>query len=195
MARRQSNTCDVNCEEFVMDEQTWPRIIQTKRDRFSPWMEVVIRDVQLVSRGPVESYYAVGEPDYVNALALTLEARVLLVSEQRDWHARQVEAAFRRLGARVARIDLADCGFDTQSPSGLALPGLGSRLPDAVLVRVLDKGSFEAITKRLGQLHHRYFTCHQAREDCPSGRVGKCSKGCVESGWRHATGVHYITKW
>ena len=80
-------------------------------------------------------------------------ARILLVSEQRDWHARQMEAAFRRVGASVARIDLADCGFDTQSPSGLALPGLGSRLPDAMLVRALDKGSFEAITKRLGVLH------------------------------------------
>jgi tetrahydromethanopterin:alpha-L-glutamate ligase len=80
-------------------------------------------------------------------------ARILLVSERRDWHARQMGAAFRRVGASVARIDLADCSFDTQSPSGLALPGLGPRLPDAVLVRALDKGSFEAITKRLGMLH------------------------------------------
>ncbi len=79
--------------------------------------------------------------------------RILLVSDQRDWHARQMEKALRAAGARVARIDLADCGFDTQSPSGLSLPALGHRLPDAVLVRTLDKGSFEAITKRLGVLH------------------------------------------
>jgi tetrahydromethanopterin:alpha-L-glutamate ligase len=78
---------------------------------------------------------------------------VLLVSDQRDWHARQMEAAFTTAGARVERIDLADCGFDTCSPSGLSLPTLGWRLPDAVHVRTLSAGSFEAITKRLGVLH------------------------------------------
>ena len=64
-----------------------------------------------------------------------------------------MEAAFTAAGARVERIDLADCGFDTRSPSGLSLPVLGSRLPDAVHVRTLSAGSFEAITKRLGVLH------------------------------------------
>jgi tetrahydromethanopterin:alpha-L-glutamate ligase len=78
---------------------------------------------------------------------------VLLISGQRDWHARQVEAAFSAVGARVERVDLADCGFDTRSASGLLLPVLGSRLPDAVHVRTLSAGSFEAITKRLGVLH------------------------------------------
>jgi tetrahydromethanopterin:alpha-L-glutamate ligase len=78
---------------------------------------------------------------------------ILLVSDQRDWHAREMEAAFTAVGARVARIDLAECGFDTQSASGLALPILRSQLPDAVHVRTLSAGSFEAITKRLGVLH------------------------------------------
>ena len=78
---------------------------------------------------------------------------MLVISDQRDWHARQLETAFTALGARVERIDLADCGFDTRSPSGLSLPVLGSRLPDAVHVRTLSAGSFEAITKRLGVLH------------------------------------------
>ncbi|HEY5205206.1 MAG TPA: RimK family alpha-L-glutamate ligase [Roseiarcus sp.] len=78
---------------------------------------------------------------------------ILLVSDQRDWHARQMEAAFMAAGARVERVDLADCGFDTLSPSGLSLPVLGSRLPDAVHVRTLSAGSFEATTKRLGVLH------------------------------------------
>jgi RimK family alpha-L-glutamate ligase len=78
---------------------------------------------------------------------------ILVVSDQRDWHARQMEAAFAAAGARIERIDLADCGFDTCSPSGLSLPVLGSRLPDAVHVRTLSAGSFEMITKRLGVLH------------------------------------------
>jgi tetrahydromethanopterin:alpha-L-glutamate ligase len=80
-------------------------------------------------------------------------ATILVVSDQRDWHARQMEAAFAAAGARVERIDLAECGFDTRSASGLNLPSLGSRLPDAVHVRTLSAGSFEAVTKRLGVLH------------------------------------------
>jgi tetrahydromethanopterin:alpha-L-glutamate ligase len=64
-----------------------------------------------------------------------------------------MEAALAAAGARVAQTDLAACDFDTQSPSGLALPALGWRLPDAVHVRTFSAGSFEAITKRLGLLH------------------------------------------
>jgi tetrahydromethanopterin:alpha-L-glutamate ligase len=64
-----------------------------------------------------------------------------------------MEAAFAGAGARVERVDLAECGFDTQSASGLALPILGAQLPDAVHVRTLSAGSFEAVTKRLGVLH------------------------------------------
>ena len=64
-----------------------------------------------------------------------------------------METAFAAAGARVERVDLAECGFDTKSASGLALPLLRSRLPDAVHVRTMSAGSFEAITKRLGVLH------------------------------------------
>jgi hypothetical protein len=80
---------------------------------------------------------------------------VLVISDQRDWHARQMEAAFAAVGARVERVDLADCGFDTRSASGLSLPVLGSRLPDAVHVRTLSAGSFEATTKRIGETWNR----------------------------------------
>jgi tetrahydromethanopterin:alpha-L-glutamate ligase len=78
---------------------------------------------------------------------------ILVVSDQRDWHVRQLEAAFAALGVRVVQIDLAACDFDTQSPSGLALPVFGTHLPNAVHVRTLAAGSFEAITRRLGVLH------------------------------------------
>ena len=78
---------------------------------------------------------------------------VLLVTDARDWHARQMEDAFASLDARVVRADLATCVFDTESPSGLKLPNLETRLPDAVHVRTLASGSFEAVTKRLGVLH------------------------------------------
>ncbi len=80
-------------------------------------------------------------------------ARVLLVSDQADWHARQMQAAYGARGLAVTRVDLAACGFSTESPTGLDLAELGWRLPDAVHVRTMSAGSFEAITKRLGVLH------------------------------------------
>jgi tetrahydromethanopterin:alpha-L-glutamate ligase len=78
---------------------------------------------------------------------------ILIVSDEPDWHSREMQAAFAAHGARVARIDLAACDFDSRSPTGIALPKLGPRLPNAVHVRTMSAGSFEAITKRLGVLH------------------------------------------
>jgi len=80
-------------------------------------------------------------------------ARVLLVSDQNDWHARQMRKAYAARGVATWRIDVADCGFATVSPTGLDLAELRSLLPDAVHVRTMSGGSFEAITKRLGVLH------------------------------------------
>jgi RimK family alpha-L-glutamate ligase len=70
-----------------------------------------------------------------------------------DWHARELRAAFGAAGARMVPFDLADCAIDTQRASGLAVAGFGGRLPDAVLVRTMSGGPFEAVTLRLGVLH------------------------------------------
>jgi RimK family alpha-L-glutamate ligase len=43
--------------------------------------------------------------------------------------------------------------METQSASGLRLAGFDERLPDAVLVRSMSGGTFEAVTMRLGILH------------------------------------------
>ena len=48
---------------------------------------------------------------------------------------------------------LATIVFDTQQPSGLYFPDFGNELPDAVLVRSVGAGTFEAVTRRLGVLH------------------------------------------
>ncbi|MEN3384357.1 MAG: tetrahydromethanopterin:alpha-L-glutamate ligase [Hyphomicrobiales bacterium] len=75
-----------------------------------------------------------------------------LVVDRWDWHARGLAKAFAALGAETFAIDLAACGFDTQSASGLSIPGR-AQLPDAVMVRTMSGGSFEAVTMRLGVLH------------------------------------------
>src|SRR5882757_5878947 len=75
-----------------------------------------------------------------------------LVVDRWDWHARGLAKALAAHGADTFPIDLAACGFDTQAPSGLAIPGR-TELPDAVIVRSMSGGTFEAVTMRLGVLH------------------------------------------
>jgi tetrahydromethanopterin:alpha-L-glutamate ligase len=80
--------------------------------------------------------------------------RIAIMTDEVGWHTRQLQAALRERGAVGRCIDLADCRIDTSlSWHGLALPGFGRELPDAVLVRGIAGGSFEQVTKRLGVLH------------------------------------------
>jgi ADP-ribose pyrophosphatase len=80
---------------------SWPKILNVKREAASPWMETITRDVQFVPSGPVESYVAIGQPDYVVALAVTRDGRVPLV--------RQFRPAIER--------------FSLEFPAGMVDPG------------------------------------------------------------------------
>ncbi|HWH80834.1 MAG TPA: RimK family alpha-L-glutamate ligase [Burkholderiaceae bacterium] len=80
--------------------------------------------------------------------------RVAIMTDEVGWHTRQLQAALRARGASGRCIDLADCHIDTSAAwHGLAIPGFGRELPDAVLVRGIAGGTFEQVTKRLGVLH------------------------------------------
>ena len=80
--------------------------------------------------------------------------RVAIMTDEVGWHTRRLQAALRQRGASGRCIDLADCRIDTGAAwHGLAIPGFGRDLPDAVLVRGIASGSFEQVTKRLGVLH------------------------------------------
>ena len=76
-----------------------------------------------------------------------------LVVDRMDWHAREVAAALAARGFGTAPIRLHLCGIATQNASGLHIDGFGERLPDAVIVRSMSGGTFEAVTLRLGILH------------------------------------------
>ena len=78
---------------------------------------------------------------------------VALVGDKVDWHARSLSKAFAARGIRAVAVGLPLCGFATQSPSGLNIAGLGDSLPDAVMVRSMSGGTFQAVTLRLGILH------------------------------------------
>ena len=80
--------------------------------------------------------------------------RIAIATDEIGWHTRQLQAALRARGAHGRCLDLADVRIDTGFAwHGLALPGFGRELPDAVLVRGIAGGSFEQVTRRLGVLH------------------------------------------
>ncbi len=79
--------------------------------------------------------------------------QIALAIDEPDWHARVLLREFATRDVTVVPFRLADAAFDSVFPHGLALPGFGDRLPDAVLVRAISAGSFEAVTRRLGVLH------------------------------------------
>ncbi|MCM2502224.1 RimK family alpha-L-glutamate ligase [Aureimonas altamirensis] len=79
--------------------------------------------------------------------------RIALLSAAPDRHARQLEEAFAALGCDCHRFETAEIGFDTGAAHGIVMPRLGEALPDAVCLRTMAGGSFEAVTRRLGVLH------------------------------------------
>ena len=70
-----------------------------------------------------------------------------------DWHVRQLVAALCARGVETVPVQLSSCGMATASASGLHIDGFGKTLPDAVVVRTMSGGTFEAVTLRLGVLH------------------------------------------
>jgi len=85
------------------------------------------------------------------ATSATPRLRIGLVIDSWDWHARRLSKALAPHADTFA-MKLEDCGFSTQSESGLVIPDC-DQLPDAVMVRSMSGGSFEAVTMRLGVLH------------------------------------------
>jgi len=81
------------------------------------------------------------------------EPTVGLVVDRMDWHARELAGALARHGVAAVPVRLPRCGFATGSASGLHLDGFAQNLPDAVVVRTMSGGTFEAVTLRLGILH------------------------------------------
>jgi tetrahydromethanopterin:alpha-L-glutamate ligase len=79
--------------------------------------------------------------------------RIGLAIDDRDWHARALLRACAEQDVAVVPFRLADAAFDSLHRRGIAVPGFGDALPDAVLVRAISAGSFEEVTRRLGVLH------------------------------------------
>ena len=92
-------------------------------------------------------------PKRLDTTAQAPEPSIGLIVDRMDWHAREVAAALAARGFGAAPIRLHLCAIATEDASGLQIDGFAQRLPDAVLVRCMSGGTFEAVTLRLGILH------------------------------------------
>jgi tetrahydromethanopterin:alpha-L-glutamate ligase len=81
------------------------------------------------------------------------DAAIVMFGDGRDWHGRSLTRAFKRRGINPLLAPLNDCGFSTETATGLSIPGLGDRLPEGAFVRFVPGGSFEEVTLYLGVLH------------------------------------------
>ena len=79
--------------------------------------------------------------------------RIAVAVDKVDWHAREIARAMSSLGARAIPFRLSAARFDTDAAFGLNIRGFGNDLPDAVIVRAISGGTFQAVTMRLGILH------------------------------------------
>ncbi|SAL01813.1 ATP-grasp domain-containing protein [Caballeronia ptereochthonis] len=83
-----------------------------------------------------------------------MSLRVAIMTDETGWHTGRLKKAFRARGVKARCVDLSHCRIDTTwPPYGLAIPGFGHALPDAVFVRGIAGGTFEQVTLRLGILH------------------------------------------
>ncbi|MFU0506750.1 ATP-grasp domain-containing protein [Pseudaminobacter sp. NGMCC 1.201702] len=83
-----------------------------------------------------------------------MKPRIFVVNDASGAQSRSLSVALRRRGGETITDCLASITFDTTSSCGLVFPGIEpGELPDAVIVRSISAGSFEAITRRLGILH------------------------------------------
>ncbi len=79
-------------------------------------------------------------------------ARLVIFTDSADWHLRRLTRALRRRRLTATVASLSDCAIAIGPGEPIRIPGLAGR-PDAVMVRGIAAGSFEAVTLRLGLLH------------------------------------------
>ena len=82
------------------------------------------------------------------------EIRIVVFTDARGWHEKQLESAFLGVGAKPHFVSLSQCRFtDHTDFGGLIIPGLNNVLPQGVFVKSVSAGTFEQVTLRLGFLH------------------------------------------
>ena len=66
------------------------------------------------------------------------DATIVMFGDGRDWHGRTLLKAFKRRGLKPLLAPLNACGFSSDTATGLAIPGLGDRLPEGTLQEFIE---------------------------------------------------------
>lgn len=61
----------------------WPRVLRRDRNRLSPWVEIIEREIQFAPDEASQIYHGLALPDYVTVLAVTEDGRFPLVHQYR----------------------------------------------------------------------------------------------------------------
>lgn len=99
---------------------------------------------------------------------------ILFCNDRTGPQSQALVKALRSRGAKVITAPLSKLAFDSDTRHGVTIPGFSDNLPDAVIVRSIAAGSFEAITRRLGILHAL------AKLGAPVWNSAKAIEHCVD---------------
>jgi ADP-ribose pyrophosphatase len=62
---------------------TWPKIVNRRVTRVSPWVDLIEREVQVKPGAATESYHAIAQPDYIAIVARTPDGMIPIVRQYR----------------------------------------------------------------------------------------------------------------
>jgi len=80
--------------------------------------------------------------------------KVVIFSDSPDWHAQNLKEQLSQKDLDARFVSLSECRINTyNNPTAIEIPGFKNRLPDGVIVRLINKGTLEQITYWLGILH------------------------------------------
>jgi ADP-ribose pyrophosphatase len=61
----------------------WPKIINRRATRLSPWVEIIEREVEFKPGASTETYHAIGQQDYIAVVARTPDGMIPIVRQFR----------------------------------------------------------------------------------------------------------------
>jgi len=61
----------------------WPRIRARRTTKVSPWVSILAREVEFSRCGPIETYHAVEQADYIAIVARTAGGKIAIVRQYR----------------------------------------------------------------------------------------------------------------
>lgn len=122
----------------------WPRVRARRTTKVSPWISILAREVEFSREGPIETYHAVDQADYIAIVALTPNGKIPIVRQYRP----ALEAFTWELPAGL--VDRGERPADCARRELLEETGLNARA-------VHSLGEASPCTGRLNNKIHSFF--------------------------------------